>query len=427
MFFEYSNMTPDTIYELRVTINDRPNATFGLAPVRWSGGENGLWYIGTTGQPLPIGTYEFTLFINGIASSRTRVTVGAQSIEAQSRPAFSNISFGIAEGDQLFGRGNVLPAGGVANARFIHRNVAPGTEWAAVWYYNGEQLTDPITQPWEERAFDTHSISVANQDNTPLPPGQYRLELYLSGESGFRLSTMGEFVIAGAAEGAFPRVFSPPRFNAAQSTREALEAPAQSTFTAGIPELYAVFDWELLAAGTLYTMRWRVDGTIFYEETVPWRNAQNGGGFITRLSAPDGLPDGTYSIELLIRDTLLAQAEAAVGIGQLPIDPFADASGVQLNGRIVDAETQEGIPGVSFIMLTEDWSVADFIWDQEQVFAIAFTDRNGNFQIERPLAFDAPYSIIIQADGYVPINADGVLVDEETENPLDVVIALTRD
>jgi hypothetical protein len=47
LFFDYSNMTPETIFELRVTINGVLSPVFSLSPVRWSGGENGLWYIGT--------------------------------------------------------------------------------------------------------------------------------------------------------------------------------------------------------------------------------------------------------------------------------------------------------------------------------------------------------------------------------------------
>jgi hypothetical protein len=55
LFLDYANMTVDTVYELRVTIDGVPNQTFSLAPVRWSGGERGLWYIGTSGQALLTG------------------------------------------------------------------------------------------------------------------------------------------------------------------------------------------------------------------------------------------------------------------------------------------------------------------------------------------------------------------------------------
>ena len=79
------------------------------------------------------------------------------------------------------------------------------------------------------------------------------------------------------------------------------------------------------------------------------------------------------------------------------------------------------------MVISEDYSVAEFVWDQEQVYALATTDRNGRFQLDRLLEFDKPYSVIIQADGYLPVTADGVIVDATFPNPLPISIPLTRD
>jgi len=166
---------------------------------------------------------------------------------------------------------------------------------------------------------------------------------------------------------------------------------------------------------------------VFFERTVPWSNRPNGDNFIVRLRGADGIPDGAYRIELRINTIALNSDEASVGIGQLPIDLFSDAEGVQLGGQIVDAETQLGIPGVTFILISEDFSVADFVWDAEQVYALAVTDRNGRFQLDRPLQFEAPYSVILSADGYLAIAEDGIVVDEDTPNPLEIRLPLTRD
>jgi hypothetical protein len=429
LFFDYTNMTPDTIYELRVTINDRPSATFSLAPVRWSGGRNGLWYIGSSGQVWPNGIYDFTLFINGIASGSYRINIGAQSVDPP--PSFTNVSFGILDQEtgQLFGRNAVLPAGAVANARFIHRNMNDGLPWTAVWFYKGEALArEDYTWGTEANAGvireDIGELSISNSEaGLPLPPGSYRLALYINDA----LSTMSEFTIAGTPEGAFPRVFSDTRFVNTSDPREIPSADAVSTFGDNMQALYTVFDWEFLEPGTLWTMRWSVDDTVFYEATLPWTNARSGSGYITELTAEDGLQDGTYKMELLVNGVLLAETEAQVGVGQLPIDPFASAQGVQLNGQIIDGETLEPIPNVSVILLTEDYSVIDFVWDFEQVFAVATTDINGRFSFDRPLDYEVPYSVVINADGYLPISADGVEVTTETENPLDIRLSLTRD
>ena len=131
-------------------------------------------------------------------------------------------------------------------------------------------------------------------------------------------------------------------------------------------------------------------------------------------------------MDLLINNVPLASTTAQVGIGQLPIDRFAQASGIQLNGLIYDAETGQGISGITFLLITEDYSVADFEWRQDQIYAIATTDRNGNFQVDRLLDFDTPYSVIVAAEGYLPITADGFELDRTMPNPFDLVIPLTR-
>ncbi|MFW5709304.1 MAG: trypsin-like peptidase domain-containing protein [Chloroflexota bacterium] len=423
LFFDYRNMTPETIYELRVTINERPSPTFSLAPVRWSGGRNGLWYIGSSGQVWPNGRYEFTLFINGIASGSLRIDIGTPTLDT---PTFLNIAFGIEDQGQLYGRNNVLPAGAVANARFLHRNIPEGTEWTAVWYYQG-QVLNTITDVWQDTGQDERTIRIANAGgDTPLPPGQYRLELYIED----RLSTMADFTIAGAQDGAFPRVFTETRFASGETPAEAVSGTGSSTFASDISSLFAIFNWELLEPGTLWQMRWLVDDNVFYDQTFPWDNAQTGQNYIVRLNSTDvanGIPDGTYRVEILISGVLLAVLEAEVGIGQLPIDPFAQTTGVQMNGRILDSETLEGLPNVTLILLTEEYSVVDFVWSEEQVFALATTDNSGRFQIDRPLEFDVPYSVIVSAEGYLPITQDGVIVDEETPNPLEIELYLTTD
>lgn len=419
LFFDYSDMTPETIYELRVTIDNIPSPTFSLAPVRWSGGQRGLWYVGSSGQLWPDGEYEFTLFINGLASASNTIVIGAPE---QNAPAFRNILFGIEEGDNLFGIAYLLSSGSVVNARFVHQNVPDEMPWVAIWYYNDEEFGRQ-EEVWLNDGRDTKTVRL--QPEGGFPPGRYRLELGLEG----RLSATADFTIAGVSEGAFPRVFSNVHFTTAPSPSEAVDGPTISNFSSGVQEVYALFDWEQIAPGTLWQMRWLVDDAVFYEETVPWGQIENGQRFLSRLSSTTGIPDGTYRMELAIlpAQLVLGEAEMQVGIGQLPIDPFAQTVGIQLNGEIIDADTRDGIPGVTFIVISEDFSIADFTWDQEQVYTLATTDRNGRFQLERLLEFDKPYSVMIRADGYLPIQIDGVTVESEDANPIEISIPLTRE
>jgi hypothetical protein len=94
---------------------------------------------------------------------------------------------------------------------------------------------------------------------------------------------------------------------------------------------------------------------------------------------------------------------------------------------VLDSETREGIPNLTVIIISKEFSIEDFKYRQDQVYALATTDRKGRFQVDRPLQFGDPYSFLIASVGYLPISADGLVVNADTPNPLDMTIYLTRD
>ncbi len=418
LFFSYTDMTPETVYEMRVTIQGIENPTFSLSPVRWSGGNSGLWYIGTTGQPIPNGLYDFTLFIDGVPLDSARINVGG-SLEQE--PEFSDIFFGIEDlRGNLFGEGFVLPTGSTASARFIFRNMNDGSPWTAIWYFEGTEVYRE-SNVWGAGTNGTQTIRI--QDPNGLLPGSYRLALYIDN----RLASLSDFTLAGAQEGALARIFQNAHFTAASTEDEAIDASPVNSFTAGTESIYALFDWEQIRPGTLWKMRWSIDDEVFYEQTAPWNGTESGENYLMRLSAAGGVPDGTYRMQLFVNDLVFAETQARVGIGQLPIDRFSQASGLQMRGQIFDSVTGEGIPGVTFILVSADYSAAEFTrdWNQEQVYAIAITDRNGRFQLDRNLQPNTPYSVVIVAEGYIPVLADGVEVAPDA-GIIDIPIYLTR-
>ncbi|MEP7290788.1 MAG: trypsin-like peptidase domain-containing protein [Chloroflexota bacterium] len=422
LFFNYRNMTQETVYELRVTVDGVPNSAFSLSPVRWSGGRNGVWYVGSAAQSWPNGLYDFTLFIDGIAADSKRLVIGASS---QVVPTFSDIVFGLEDlQGAVRGDGFVLPTGSVASARFLYRNMVNDLPWTAIWYYEGTEVRrDSLA--WTDSESGTKTIRV--QEPSGLLPGNYRLELYIQIDTSFRLAATSDFTMAGAQEGAVARIFANTHFTTASSSEEARQAAPITSFSTGTSALYALFDWEQIAPGTLWTMRWSVDDEVFYERTQPWNGAESGNNFLVQLSSPGGVPDGTYKVDLLIGRLNFGTATARVGIGQLPIDRFAQATGVQLRGQVFDGATRSGISGVTVVVISEAFSVAEFTeqWSQDQVYAMAITDSGGSFQIDRLLQPNLPYSVFVVAQGYLPISADGVEVTADAGS-LDVPIYLTR-
>jgi hypothetical protein len=424
LYFNYDNMTPETVYELRVNTDGIPNPNFSLSPVRWSGGRRGLWYVGSSGQPYPNGLYDFTLFIDGIAAATTRLRVG---VAPESTASFSDVVFGLLDfNGNVLGNGFVLGTGVIASARFIYRNLADGTPWTAIWYYEGAEFFRlPEGTVWNDGAAGAKVISV--QEPNGLLPGTYRLELYIEG----RLSATSDFTLSGTQDGALTNVFNNVRFTLANTEQDAVLSPPLRQFTAGISAIYAVFRWEQIAPGTPWEVVWRVDGEIFYRRIIPWaRDAspQEGEYFLMRLIGANGIPDGTYRFDMYIGSVQFVSTEARVGIGQLPIDRFAQAGGIEMRGQIRDADTGRGIEGATFFLVSEEFSAADFLRDLNlaQVYAIATSDSDGRFTIDRSLQPAAPYSVVIIAAGYLPITADGVEVVPE-DSPIDVTIYMQRD
>lgn len=419
LFFDYEFMTPETIYEMRVTIDGNTSAIFSLPPVRWSGGERGLWYIGLTGQTLPNGEYLVQLLINGVlAGEAPPLRVGGAQ---ESLPTFRSIQFVLVEGDQIFGNGYILGMGTEINAHFIYDNMVDGIEWTGIWYYNGQELSPRVGGVWSKGLNGPETTSFTVSEGFILP-GRYRLALYIGG----RLSALADFTIAGSRADARPRIFTNERFVVADTLDDALTKTGTSEVTTPPSSIYGLFDWEFIAPGTLWRLRLSVDDDVFYDQVGSWGLNESGTGYAVRLTAPIQLPDGTYRLELLMNNILLRNMTISVGIGQLGIDPFARPEGVQLRGSLIDGDTGLGIAGATIFILSEEFSVTDFEALASQLYASTVTDRDGRFQFSRPLQFTVPYSIIISADGYLPINADGLEVDTTTENPLEVDIYMTR-
>ena len=412
LFFDYDNMTPETVYELRVTRDGSPDTIFSLPPVRWSGSENGLWHIGGREQAWANGAYEFDILIDGTSAGSQRIVIGGA---ATSSSHFSDIVFGTLDRNgALVGNGSIVPVGNIASARFLFANMPFGTPWSAIWYFRGAEVARTSGE-WTDGASGSKSISLAPTNG--LLPGGYRLELYIKGA----LSATSDFTVAGVAGTPLPVIFHNLRFAAASPALAGL-AQAAASFPSDVPALYALFDWQSIAVGTPWEMRWRVDDQVFYAATNPWLAAPGGSDYSASLVDP---ADGTYALELLINNLKIAEAVAVVGIGQLPIDRFAEAEGTVLSGQVLDAATKSGVASVTIVLIGEDYAASEFEWRADQIFDFAITDRNGDFQFGRPLASDTPYSIVIEADGYLPLAADGFEFAAD-ERERELVIELVR-
>jgi hypothetical protein len=421
LFFDYNNMQDGLIYELRVTRDGRPDPVFGLAPATWSGGTRGLWYIGSVAQVYPNGVYEFILFIEGERAASARIVIGGA---APVEPQFTNILFGVLDASdpnaapQLVSTGSVLPVSNVINAEFVFNNMQDGAEWRQAWYYEGIAIRSE-TNPWADGANGKKAILAQGSAEVGLQPGRYRLELYIAD----RMVATADFVMAGGQVEFRPEIFS--NLNFASELRNGLPAGTRGTnFAEQVQTLFATFDWRDLAPNTPWTWRWTVDGNLLFQVTQPWYNDVNGTLAWLGLASLGDIPDGSYTLEIIIGGVVWASQTATVGLGQLPVTIFARVEGVPMSGLIVDATTGEGIPGVTVIVLKPEFAVDDFTRNMAEVYSMAITDFAGQFILPIPLAYPTPpddsefYSIIIMAEGYLPLAADGIEVTAGSVVPI---------
>ena len=177
LFFDYTNFTEETVYEVRVSVNGVPSPTFSLPPVRWSGSQNGLWYIGSSGQPWQNGVYEFRILVNGLVAASDDITIGGPPVEL---PNFSNIVFGLLdESGTLQGESYVLPVGDIASTRFIYRNMEGGIPWATFWYYNDGILINSTSNVWTlDDGINGARDDIAIEAEGGLLPGNYRVRYF---------------------------------------------------------------------------------------------------------------------------------------------------------------------------------------------------------------------------------------------------------
>ncbi len=88
-------------------------------------------------------------------------------------------------------------------------------------------------------------------------------------------------------------------------------------FPAGTTEVYACWNYQGLADGTPYRLRWFLDGNQWRDEPLNWDARQygsDGTGCLTNVGEydTDGLPSGNYRLELFINERQVQMATLAI-------------------------------------------------------------------------------------------------------------------
>jgi len=413
LFFDYENFEDGTSWQPVLIVNGETQEDVWSVN-QWEGGPQGTWWIGITGEPeLDDGTYEFVITYGGEELGSATIEVGGPE---EAYPTFSHIVF--SGGGK---EGSLLPASAKeVQAAFRYSDMTRTTPWSYIWYFRGEELESGEGRPFS-RASGTASLTLASDQGFEM--GTYRLGLYIEQ----RLAATADFVLGGGAEGP---TLGPITF-AEGVDRQGNPVRPGTAFKSGLKELYAFFDYDGMQDGWGWSWNWYLDGKLLTEARQTWQFGERGRNAWVRIRSKDALPDGRYGLYLFIEGEFAQYGECTVG-GKAPKPtptpkwPTKE-EGVEIYGRIVDADTGRGIAGAYFAVLQPGITVAEFEGDESQVYTIAETDRKGYYELPLPLARDETYSIIVVAEGYRPIAEDDIYVSEDTESPLEVNVELSKE
>lgn len=415
VFWDYENMLNGLAWEARWYYKDSHLADYAWPLSPWIGGEQGNWWVSFYNEAgLPDGTYRVELYVAGERLGEASVAVG----DPAGGPALTNLTFSdqIATGGGAAEPTFLLPSGSdEIYVFFDYENMQADAAWRYVWMYQGETIAEQAST-WDRGAAGSASVPLSTE--VPLKPGIYRVLLFVEDD----LVGFSGLTVAGTPS-------RPPLGPIAFATEldergEAID-PA-TTLPAGIEELFYSCSYEGMQDGILVGERWLLNEEAIFATEYVWQEGEEGlhnGSLYTSMGNP--LPDGIYTLELYVGGELVQSATVTIGSGTPPPTPTPPAEGLMILGYILDADTGRGIPGAVYIVLDPGVTLDSWDGSDAQIYTWAETDSNGYFELPLPLERGQQYSIIVGAEGYMPIGEDNVRVSKEP-SPLEVEVYLQQ-
>lgn len=422
LLFDYENMTDGTPWEMQVQINGKDAPDWSMPAAAWSGGPAGAWWVGWNDVPFADGAYRMRFVVDKRQVAEAAITIGGQ---AQRGPTFSNIVFSqesTREGAPAEPR-RLFPTGLKRLYWFFdYENMTRGVQWTYTWFYNGK-VADTATMAWEGEAKGRMRNTLTSDQG--LAAGSWRLELAIQG----KLAARADFTVTGQQGGA--ALFEPFVFSHKVDQKTGKPLSVGTSFPSGIKALYVFSDYRGMKDGLKCVSRVYLNGQLVIESPFQWSGEFYGGvsGVWWNAIHANGneLPDGEYTQELLVEGQVVQRGSAVVGrAGQPAPTPTRAVDGVQVTGKITDADTGRPIVGAFFIVLQPGITVDAFQWTDAEVYTFAETDRQGAFKLPALLERGQCYSILMGAKGYWPHTEDDVCVAPAMPDQVELTIQLKR-
>jgi hypothetical protein len=249
-FFDYRGFRNGTTWQpVLVRSGQVLSDTWPSSP--WSGGPQGMWWVGLSDAVFPDGTYEIRVYYDGKALGSATAKVGGP---ASAQPTFGNLTLATGNTGGAEGRLPLLPAGGSElRATFDYAHMTADTPWSYRLYREGKE---------EERGDGKPPLAGSGKGTLLLrrspafSAGNYRLELYVAR----RLSATVDFTLVDG-----PRTLLGPITFAEGVDRQGNPVRPGTAFKSGLKELYAFFDYDGMQDGWGWSWNWYLDGKLLTE------------------------------------------------------------------------------------------------------------------------------------------------------------------
>lgn len=178
-------------------------------------------------------------------------------------------------------------------------------------------------------------------------------------------------------------------------------------FDTGTRQVIGIFAFKNMRNGMKWGAVWKYNGQVAIDQRDDgvWNKGATGTNGVA-IGLEEGLPDGEYELELYVNGSAVQSGAFTIGDGSEPtpepppVDP--DGVGVTLQGQIVDADTEKGIPNAAILILRPGTSLDDVTQNNLDSLTIAagLTDTDGFYITAPPIPAGETYTVVVVANGY---------------------------
>ena len=202
-----------------------------------------------------------------------------------------------------------------------------------------------------------------------------------------------------------------------------------STYASGTNRITPVFQVNCVPTNATIVSVFSLNGQTIWtdQEKLPGLNFPRLYGYALETRDGSPLSDGAWGVQYFNDKTLLTSG--SVFVGNTTGDP-SQTTGVTVQGNVTDQASGQPIEGARIDVLNPGTQAEDFIRNGEpesDIFAVAKSDSQGAFTLNKKLARHTVYSVLAQAvaQGYKPI-ANNTFQILDDPDPVSLTIAMTK-